>query len=193
MNRYVRSDIFKKQNDHGYLHVPLGIIMTPTPFFKFIFHFVWFYIKMAWYKVTNIGDGNTALTYFGSRLLALHEGGKPVETAVPSLNTTGEYYFEEDLNKKDKNAVVTAHPKVRNVLYILKLMARLPEGILTRAYFFLLYVSDCTIDMIHGLLSAPLTSQSIAPTTDQIIQFHPIPYCMHALPCVYRLTPRLAR
>ncbi|KAH7051491.1 carotenoid oxygenase [Linnemannia elongata] len=112
MNRYVRSDIFKKQNDHGYLHVPLGIIMTPTPFFKFIFHFVWFYIKMAWYKVTNIGDGNTALTYFGSRLLALHEGGKPVETAVPSLNTTGEYYFEEDLNKKDKNAVVTAHPKI---------------------------------------------------------------------------------
>lgn len=139
MNRYVRSDIFKKQNDHGYLHVPLGIIMTPTPFFKFIFHMIWFYIKMAWYKVTNIGDGNTALTYFGSRLLALQEGGKPVETAVPSLNTTGEYYFEEDPNKKDKNAVVTAHPKVCTVLYILKLTACLREGIPIRALFFFLF------------------------------------------------------
>ncbi|KAG0278171.1 hypothetical protein BGZ96_002534 [Linnemannia gamsii] len=112
MNRYVRSDIFKKQNEHGNLHAPLGIIMNPTPFFKFIFQILWFTIVMAWYKVTNIGDGNTALTYFGSRLLALQEGGKPVETAVPSLNTTGEYFFEEDPNKKDKNAVVTAHPKI---------------------------------------------------------------------------------
>ncbi|KAF9080392.1 hypothetical protein BGX23_002230 [Mortierella sp. AD031] len=113
MNRYVRSDIFKKQNDHGYLHVPLGIIMAPTSFFKFLFYILWFYLKAAFFKVTNIGDGNTALTYFGSRLLALQEGGKPVETAVPSLNTTGEYYFEEDhTNQKDRNAVVTAHPKI---------------------------------------------------------------------------------
>ncbi|KAF9913182.1 hypothetical protein EC991_003642 [Linnemannia zychae] len=112
MNRYVRSDMLKKQSKYGYLHVPLGIIMAPTPFFKFIFHMLWFYIKLSYYKITNIGDGNTALAFFGSRLLALHEGGKPVETAVPSLNTTGEYYFEEDPDKKDKHAVVTAHPKI---------------------------------------------------------------------------------
>ncbi|KAG0374589.1 Dixin [Mortierella sp. AD032] len=112
MNRYVRSESLKKQSKYGYLHVPLGVIMAPTSIFKFIFHMLWFYIKMAYYKVANIGDGNTALAYFGSRLLALQEGGKPVETAVPSLNTTGEYFFEEDPDKKDKHAVVTAHPKV---------------------------------------------------------------------------------
>ena len=110
--------------------------MTPTPFFKFIFHIIWFYIKMVWYNVTNVGDGNTALAYFGSRLLALQEGGKPVETAVPSLNTTGEYFFEEDPNKKDKNAVVTAHPKVCTVLYISNLTARLRKGVPVRAFFF---------------------------------------------------------
>ncbi|KAF9933404.1 hypothetical protein FBU30_005613 [Linnemannia zychae] len=113
MNRYVRSDFFKKQNKHGYLHAPLGIFMNPTSPLKFFIHFIWYYLKIFWYKATNVGDGNTALAYFGSRLLALQEAGKPVETAVPSLNTTGEYYFEEEgSTKKDKQAVVTAHPKI---------------------------------------------------------------------------------
>ncbi|KAG0197701.1 hypothetical protein BGX28_008788 [Mortierella sp. GBA30] len=124
MNRWVRSEIFKKQNEHGRLTVPLGLIMAGAEkFWTLVLYSIWYRIKSAIYKLKSTGDGNTALAFFGSRLLALQESGKPVETSVPSLNTTGEYYFEEDEEGKGQGAnvvrsqgkrnreAVTAHPK----------------------------------------------------------------------------------
>ncbi|KAF9930817.1 hypothetical protein BGZ67_005601 [Mortierella alpina] len=118
MNRWVRSEIFKKENDHGPLTLSLGLIMAGAEkFWTLVFYSIWYRIKSAFYQLKNDCNGNTALTFFGSRLLALQEAGKPIETSVPSLNTTGEYYFEE---KEGQNAakkgpsreVVTAHPKI---------------------------------------------------------------------------------
>ncbi|CAO3571399.1 unnamed protein product [Mortierella alpina] len=118
MNRWVRSEVFKKQNDHGPMSMSIGLIMAGAgSFWTVIFHAIWYGIKSAFYQLKSLGDGNTALTFFGSRLLALQEGGKPVETSVPSLNTTGEYYCEEKEGQNTKKKgpsreVVTAHPKI---------------------------------------------------------------------------------
>ncbi|KAF9282259.1 hypothetical protein BGZ68_006095 [Mortierella alpina] len=75
------------------------------PIFKSILH-----------RITNLSTGNTALAFIGSRMLALHEGGAPIETTVPSLTTLGEYYFEEEGQKRAKKwmpntEVCTTHPK----------------------------------------------------------------------------------
>ncbi|KAF9909668.1 hypothetical protein BX616_011099 [Lobosporangium transversale] len=130
MNRWVRSEIFKKANKYGRMNLTLGLVMAGADIFwgVLLWHF-WYRLKAAFFKVKNFGNGNTALAFFGSRLLALNEGGKPIETSVPSLNTTGEYFFEEEeeeygekkeedkntLEKKIKEStpeVCTAHPKI---------------------------------------------------------------------------------
>ncbi|KAF9181505.1 hypothetical protein BGZ50_005477 [Haplosporangium sp. Z 11] len=128
MNRWVRSQPFKQANEHGTMTISLGLIMAGADkFWTFLFNYIWYSLKAAFYGLKEHGNGNTALAFFGSRLLALQEAGKPVETSVPSLDTTGEYYFEEEeeftvgaspskgstANKKDSGrGVVTAHPKV---------------------------------------------------------------------------------
>jgi carotenoid cleavage dioxygenase len=103
----------------------LEIIMAGADiFWGLILGMIWYRIKAAFYRLKSVGNGNTALAFFGSRLLALQEAGKPVETSVPSLNTTGEYYFEEEnvkeseknTKKGPKEEVCTAHPKVRDLL-----------------------------------------------------------------------------
>ncbi|KAF9574425.1 hypothetical protein EC968_006585 [Mortierella alpina] len=119
MNRWVRSELFRKQNDHGQLVMSFGLIMSGAQkFWTLVFYLLWYRIKSAFYRLKNHGDGNTALAFFGSRLLALQEAGKPIETSVPSLNTTGEYYFEEEegqnttKKKGPSREIVTAHPKI---------------------------------------------------------------------------------
>lgn len=118
MNRYVRSDQFHKANRHGQVILSVGTLMNggrsvmrvirelALPIFKSILH-----------RITNLSNGNTALAFIGTRVLALHEGGAPIETTVPSLTTVGEYYFEEEGQKRAKKwmpntEVCTAHPKV---------------------------------------------------------------------------------
>ncbi|KAG0367922.1 hypothetical protein BGZ54_002992 [Gamsiella multidivaricata] len=121
MNRYVRSEVFQKANAHGQMGTSLGRLMTSANgAWSIIFSLIWYRIKSAFYGLKGHGNGNTALAFFKSRLLALQEAGKPMETSVPSLNTTGEYYFEEDdigeseRNKKQgpTSEICTAHPKV---------------------------------------------------------------------------------
>ncbi|KAI1317514.1 hypothetical protein EDD11_008321 [Mortierella claussenii] len=121
MNRWVRSEVFKKANRHGKMSMPLELVMAGAEVFWGVFlSHLWYQLKAAFFKVKNFGNGNTALAFFGARLLALQEAGKPVETSVPSLNTTGEYYFEEDtdgqeaatVHRKGPKPVCTAHPKV---------------------------------------------------------------------------------
>ncbi|KAG0006521.1 hypothetical protein BGZ65_007063 [Modicella reniformis] len=121
MNRWVRSEVFLKANDHGQMMMSLGRIMGPAcGFLGFILGILWYRIKHAFTRLKSVGNGNTALAFFGSRLLALQEAGKPVETSVPSLNTTGDYYFEEEnvkeheknTKKGPKQEICTAHPKI---------------------------------------------------------------------------------
>ncbi|CAO3571634.1 unnamed protein product [Mortierella alpina] len=117
MNRYVRSDSFYKTNKHGQVTFSIGTLMnrglsvmkvikeTALPLFKSIVC-----------RLTNISTGNTALAFIGNRALALHEAGTPIETRVPSLATLGEYYFEEEGQKRTKKwtpntEACTAHPK----------------------------------------------------------------------------------
>ncbi|KAF8941489.1 carotenoid oxygenase [Dissophora ornata] len=121
MNRWARSDVFLKANKHGQMGLSLGLIMAGADvFWGLIINMVWYNLKAMLYRLKGQGNGNTALTYFGSRLLALQEAGRPIETSVPSLNTTGEYYFEEEnvsadkVNKKKgpSEEICTAHPKI---------------------------------------------------------------------------------
>ncbi|KAF9364914.1 hypothetical protein BGX34_012086 [Mortierella sp. NVP85] len=121
MNRWVRSEVFQKANDHGPMVMSLETIMAGADiFWGLILGMIWYRIKAAFYRLKSVGNGNTALAFFGSRLLALQEAGKPVETSVPSLNTTGEYYFEEEnvkeseknTKKGPKQEVCSAHPKI---------------------------------------------------------------------------------
>ncbi|KAG0244874.1 carotenoid oxygenase [Mortierella sp. GBAus27b] len=121
MNRWVRSEIFKKASKYGKMTAPLGLIMAGAGVvWGLIINMIWYRIKAVIYRLKNTSNGNTALAFFGSRLLALQETGRPWETSVPSLNTTGDYYFEEEnLKEHEKNPkkgpkqeVCTAHPKV---------------------------------------------------------------------------------
>lgn len=125
MNRWVRSEIFNKANKHGRMVVSLGLVMSGADVvWGLILEMIWYRIKAMFYRVKGFGNGNTALAFFGSRLLALQEAGKPVATSVPSLNTMGEYYFEEEnVKEHEKNKkkgpereICTAHPKVSVVL-----------------------------------------------------------------------------
>lgn len=117
MNRWVRSEIFKKANDYGPMTFSLSYLMSKSHSVLALFwQMFWYYLKVKFIGLKNGSKGNTALTYFGSRLLALHEAGKPLETKVPSLDTVGDYYFEEDgaaPNKNNSREAVTAHPKVK--------------------------------------------------------------------------------
>lgn len=51
--------------------------------------------------------GNTALVWHAGQMLALWEGGNPHAINLPSLDTVGEYNFDNQLN-----SAFTAHPKV---------------------------------------------------------------------------------
>ncbi|KAF9178182.1 hypothetical protein BGZ51_007915 [Haplosporangium sp. Z 767] len=117
MNRYVRSDVFHKVNKHGRIMLSVGIMMNGgKSVLKVIREAVPMLFKNVYYRLTNIGTGNTALTIVGSRVLALQEAGTPYETRVPSLDTVGEYFFEEEGQKRSKKFLpnsesCTAHPK----------------------------------------------------------------------------------
>jgi len=119
MNRWVRSEVFKKANDYGTMGVSLGLLMSKGHSVLYLFwNMFWYGLKAKLFSLKNVSNGNTALTWFGSRLLALQEAGIPHETSVPSLNTVGEYYFEEDPKatspaSNGNRSAVTAHPKVR--------------------------------------------------------------------------------
>ncbi|KAF9581659.1 hypothetical protein BGW38_001240 [Lunasporangiospora selenospora] len=128
MNRWVRSEIFKKANGNGRAVIPLGLIMggTGASFFWVLFQLIWYQLKGMYYRVKDVGNGNTALAFFGSRLLALQEAGRPVETAVPSLNTTGSYYFEEgneESVKKSSSERQAIDPKTGEMIFFVYNMA----------------------------------------------------------------------
>ncbi|KAG0364871.1 hypothetical protein BGZ54_007076 [Gamsiella multidivaricata] len=118
MNRYVRTDVFRKTNKHGHIMFSLGLVMNSgQATFKILKEMIWMSIKGAIYGLTNIANGNTALTFINNRLLALNEAGTPFETKVPSLDTVGDYYFEDDGHKRRKvwvpnTEACTAHPKI---------------------------------------------------------------------------------
>lgn len=118
MNRYVRSDSFQKANKHGNVMLSVGLMMNGgRSLIKILKQAAISILRSVIFRVTNIGNGNTGLAFIGHRLLALHEAGVPIETAVPSLATVGEFYFEKEGQKRRKNFLpnqeaCTAHPKV---------------------------------------------------------------------------------
>lgn len=98
----------------------LGQLEGPGSVISTIAHLIWYQLKSAFYGLKTTGDGNTALAFVQSRLLALQEAGMPVETAVPTLDTVGHYFFEDGKDRsspppkhKGVKPVVTAHPKVK--------------------------------------------------------------------------------
>ncbi|KAH7051526.1 carotenoid oxygenase [Linnemannia elongata] len=117
MNRYVRSDSFQKANKHGNVMLSVGLMMNGgRSLIKILKQAAISIFRSVIFRVTNIGNGNTGLAFIGHRLLALHEAGVPIETAVPSLATVGEFYFEKEGQKRRKNFLpnqeaCTAHPK----------------------------------------------------------------------------------
>lgn len=129
MNRYVRSDSFQKANKHGNVMLSVGLMMNGgRGLIKILKQAVVSIFRSVVFRVTNIGNGNTGLAFIGHRLLALHEAGVPIETAVPSLATIGEFYFEKEGQKRGKSLLpnqeaCTAHPKVRATLTATSLAA----------------------------------------------------------------------
>jgi len=119
MNRYVRSDSFQKANNYGNVMLSVGLMMNGgRSLMKILKQATVSIFRSVIYRVTNIGNGNTSLAFIGNRLLALHEAGVPIETAVPSLATVGEFYFEQEAQKRGKKFLpnqeaCTAHPKVK--------------------------------------------------------------------------------
>ncbi|KAF9931614.1 hypothetical protein BGZ67_005231 [Mortierella alpina] len=117
MNRYVRSDHFHKTNKHGQVTLSVGTLMNGgLSVMKVIKETALPLFKSVLCRLTNLSTGNTALAFIGNRALALQEAGTPIETTVPSLATLGEYYFEEEGQKRPKKwkpntEVCTAHPK----------------------------------------------------------------------------------
>ncbi|KAK3844036.1 MAG: carotenoid oxygenase [Linnemannia gamsii] len=117
MNRYVRSDSFQKANKHGNVMLSVGLMMNGgRSLIKILKQATVSIFRSMIFSVTNIGNGNTGMAFIGSRLLALHEAGVPIETAVPSLATVGEFYFEQEGQKRGKQLLpnqeaCTAHPK----------------------------------------------------------------------------------
>lgn len=119
MNRYVRSDSFLKANKHGNVMLSVGLMMNGgRSLIKILKQAAVSIFRSVVFRVTNIGNGNTGLAFIGHRLLAMHEAGVPIETAVPSLATVGEFYFEKEGQKRGKKFLPnqeasTAHPKVQ--------------------------------------------------------------------------------
>ncbi|KAF9923590.1 hypothetical protein FBU30_006391 [Linnemannia zychae] len=117
MNRYVRSDVFQKANKHGNVMLSVGLFMNGgLTLAKIIKQLSVSIFRSIIYRVTNIGNGNTALAFIGHRLLAMNEAGVPIVTKVPSLETVGEYYFEGEGQKRGwrllpNQEACTAHPK----------------------------------------------------------------------------------
>lgn len=97
--------------------ISLGQLTGPSSVISVIARLIWYQLKSAFYGLKTVGDGNTALTFVQSRLLALQEAGMPVEAAVPTLDTVGHYFFEDGNTRpkqKGVQPVVTAHPKVKS-------------------------------------------------------------------------------
>ncbi|KAI1315420.1 hypothetical protein EDD11_000808 [Mortierella claussenii] len=117
MNRYVRSEVFEKTNKHGTVFPSVGLIANGgRSAFQAILEIVKITIKGAFFRLTNVSTGNTALAFVGNRFLALQEAGAPIEAKVPSLDTVGQFYFEEEGQSKGKvmmpnQEACTAHPK----------------------------------------------------------------------------------
>ncbi|KAF9913137.1 hypothetical protein EC991_003596 [Linnemannia zychae] len=117
MNRYVRSDSFQKANKHGNVMLSVGLMMNGgRSLAKIVKQAAISIFRSMIFSVTNIGNGNTGMAFIGSRLLTLHEAGVPIETAIPSLATVGEFYFEQEGQKRVKKLLpnqeaCTAHPK----------------------------------------------------------------------------------
>ncbi|KAF9118549.1 Dixin [Mortierella sp. 14UC] len=117
MNRYVRSDSFQKANKYGNVMLSVGLMMNGgLSLVKILKQAAVSIFRSMIFSVTNIGNGNTGMAFIGSRLLALHEAGVPIETAVPSLATVGEFYFEQEGQRRGKKLLpnqeaCTAHPK----------------------------------------------------------------------------------
>ncbi|KAF9971336.1 Dixin [Actinomortierella ambigua] len=119
MNRWVRSEVLEKTNRYGQVMFSLSAMVVPYNFFKALGHFLYYATKAVFTGVKDVGNGNTALTFAQSRVLALQEGGSPWEVEVPNLDTVGQYWFE-DSDKKNfsqrgrfiMKEVMTAHPKI---------------------------------------------------------------------------------
>ncbi|KAF9098895.1 hypothetical protein BGX29_007392 [Mortierella sp. GBA35] len=118
MNRWVRSDSFNKANKYGNVMLSVGLMMNGgRSLIRILKQGAVSIFRSMIYNVTNIGNGNTGMIFIRSRLLALHEAGVPIETAVPSLATVGEYYFEKEGQKRSGKNILpnqeacTAHPK----------------------------------------------------------------------------------
>ncbi|KAF9407446.1 hypothetical protein BGZ94_002696 [Podila epigama] len=120
INRFVRSEVYTKTNKHGQMTVSMGLLTGSGNALFTLLSLIWYQIKCMYYKLKNPGDGNTALTFTQSRLLALQEAGMPIEMEVPSLKTVGTYFFSErnedkslrPPRQKGVRPVVTAHPKI---------------------------------------------------------------------------------
>ncbi|KAF9579767.1 hypothetical protein BGW38_003851 [Lunasporangiospora selenospora] len=120
MNRYVRSEAFKKGNKHGPILMSIGLFMNGgRSLWRVVRESASHLFKASLYRFSNVANGNTALAFLGSRLLALQEAGVPWEMTVPALETVGEYYFEQEGQKRRPKLIpipnseaCTAHPKV---------------------------------------------------------------------------------
>ncbi|KAG0242205.1 hypothetical protein BGW41_004637 [Actinomortierella wolfii] len=119
MNRWVRSQATELANKHGHIVPTISVLITRE-------HSLWAAAKNWLYYgakgvlrgLKDIGNGSISLSFFQSRLLALHEVGTPYEIEVPSLDTMGQYFFgksdAENFNQRGKRMfqqTVTAHPK----------------------------------------------------------------------------------
>ncbi|KAF9426720.1 hypothetical protein BGZ94_006112 [Podila epigama] len=118
MNRFVRCDIFKQGLKHGVILLSVDLLMNRRASrIKALLQLSWLVLKSIVLRVSNMSNGNTALLFANSRLLALQEAGIPHEMTVPSLETIGEYNFEEEGTRRKKpilpgTEACTAHPKV---------------------------------------------------------------------------------
>ncbi|KAG0091396.1 hypothetical protein BGZ93_008839 [Podila epicladia] len=119
MNRFVRCEIFEQGLKHGLILFSVDLLMnTRISRLKALMQVTWLSLKSFFLRVSNMGNGNTALLFANQRLLALEEAGLPFELTVPALESVGEYNFEEDGIRRGKKPwlpnteACTAHPKV---------------------------------------------------------------------------------
>lgn len=123
MNRFVRCEIFEQGLKHGLILISVDLLMnTRISRLKALMQLTWLSVKSFVLRVSNMGNGNTALLFANQRLLALEEAGLPFELTVPALESVGEYNFEEDGVRRGKKPwlpnteACTAHPKVQKVV-----------------------------------------------------------------------------
>ena len=89
-NRWVRTERFKIENAAGKSIFNAGFDMGPPPK----------------YENTSMNTANTNITFYNDKLLALNEGSPTVEMKVATLETLGDFTFDERITKS-----FTAHPR----------------------------------------------------------------------------------